>query len=103
MSETLNFESACEVGDVAALTRLIEGRDKSPEANEQWHEELHDGLFAAAWHGHRAVVALLLSHGATLHESAFIASLRHVAVFEEFLAHGFDINSTEFRGEPALR
>jgi hypothetical protein len=103
MPETLNFQAACKIGDVAVVARLIEERDKSPQAPEQWEQDLRDGLVKAARNNHHAVVAILLSHGAELSESAFIASTSRVAVFEEFLDHGFDINSTEFRGEPALR
>jgi hypothetical protein len=84
MPEMVDFESACETGDLATVARLIEEREKSSQANEHWQEDLRDGLFHAAWDGHRAIVALLLSHGDELHQSAFIASLRHVAVFEEF-------------------
>ena len=109
MPETLSLTSACQSGDIATAARLIEehaSHDKSPQTEEElerWQQELQSGLFYAARYGHPEIVTLLLSHGVELHESAFIGSLSHVSVFKVFVDHGFDMNSTEFMGEPPIR
>ncbi|KAB5583581.1 ankyrin repeat-containing domain protein [Coniochaeta sp. 2T2.1] len=107
-SEPISFHPALEppeADDQATERNSSEERAPSPDTVHlrKWREDLRHSLFRAAWDGDAATVASLLSCGVELHQNSFIGSLRHLAVFEELVNHGFDMNSTEFRGEPALR
>ncbi|KAK7732807.1 hypothetical protein SLS57_000750 [Botryosphaeria dothidea] len=65
--------------------------------------ELANALSSAARAGHSEVLGLLLSHGIPINEQAFLGACtaEEPAVFEQFIDHGWDINSTEF-GHTAL-
>ena len=67
-------------------------------------QELNDALYQATWKGHVTIAALLMSNGAHITKQTFLAAIRNedFPIFQEFLNHGWDINSTEF-GDPALR
>lgn len=66
--------------------------------------ELANALSSAARAGHSEVLGLILSHGIPINEQAFLGACtaEEPAVFEQFIDHGWDINSTEF-GHTALR
>lgn len=90
--------AACSEGTVDQVKAVL---DASPASSQ---DELDAALEHATWRGDVEIVGLLLSRGARLKEISFIGATRtrNPALFEEFLKHGWDINSTEF-GSPALR
>lgn len=66
--------------------------------------EVDEALADAVDEGFIDAVELLLSHGANITEPAFLGATSRPdnRVFQAFLNHGWDINSTEY-GETALR
>jgi hypothetical protein len=89
---------ACSNGDLQKVQDLLDSDWKPSQ------EELDTALYNATWKGFVAITALLLSSGACITDMAFIGATHNEdpAIFQEFLNHGWDINSTEF-GDPALR
>ena len=94
--ELLN--TACSDGDVEKVQELLTGDWKPSQA------ELNDALYKATLKGHATIAAFLLSNGAHITQQTFLAATRNkdLPIFQEFLNHGWNINSTEFGG-PALR
>lgn len=98
MAAESDFIAACETGDVEAVARILE---KGAVSDDQ----LQNGLSSAAWRGHPAVADILLSKGAKVDRSSFLGSTNRgdPTIFEVFVKHGFDINSTEFEAGTPLR
>lgn len=96
------FKSSCRDGNLQEVSAWL------AEHQHAWPPELEkvkaEGLSGAVWASRRSVVAYLLSNGAKLNESAFVGCVSHKdrEIFQEFLDHGFKINSTEF-DDPAIR
>ena len=93
-----DLEAICAKGDLDQLQELFSSKPKPSQ------DELDKALSVATWAGHAKVVGLLLSQRARITYSAFYGatSRENTAIFQEFLDHGWDINSTEFE-DPALR
>jgi hypothetical protein len=95
-AELLN--TPCSNGDVDKVQELLNSDWKLSQA------ELNDALYKATLKGHATIAALLLSNGARITKITILAAARNedLLIFQEFLNHGWEINSTEFGG-PALR
>lgn len=74
------------------------------KTRDRWQDQLQPSLFVSVSHCYYHIVDLLLSYGAKMDASTFraVAHKEDARIFDEFLKHGFDINSTEFE-EPILR
>ena len=98
MAAESDFITACETGDIEAVTRILEKEVVSDD-------QLQKGLSRAAWRGRPAVANILLSKGAIVDRMSFLGSVSRgdVAMFELFVKYGFDINTTEFEDGTALR
>lgn len=96
-SKILN--TACSNGDLDKIQELLSSDWKPSQY------ELDKALQKATWGGHATITGLLLSNGARITDQAFMGACHNedLPIFQEFLNHGWDINSTEFEGEPALR
>lgn len=100
MAAQSDFITACETGDVEAVTRILEKEVVSDDL-----DQLQKGLSRAAWRSHPAVANILLSKGAKVDRTSFVGSTNRgdPTMFELFVKYGFDINSTEFGEGTALR
>ncbi|EGZ69771.1 ankyrin, partial [Neurospora tetrasperma FGSC 2509] len=98
MAAESDFITACETGNVEAVTKILENEVVSDD-------QLQKGLSKAAWGSHPAVADILLSKGANVDRSSFVgsASRGYSTMFELFVKYGFDINTTEFEDGTALR
>ena len=97
--ERKELKSACRNGDVDQVQRLLENKRRKLRKDDR-----DEALGEATWHGHAAVIALLLGKGARLNQLSFHGAVeqKKPEVFQELLKHGWDINSTKFQ-DPALR
>jgi ankyrin repeat protein len=74
------------------------------QPRDLWESQLEDSLSRAICRRDPEIVRLLLSSGAKLNISSFshLSRMADIRLLEIFLAHGWDINSTEF-GNPFIR
>ncbi|RDL30125.1 uncharacterized protein BP5553_10403 [Venustampulla echinocandica] len=93
-----SLKGACSGGNPNLIKEHL---DSNPNTSQN---ELDQALSCAAEAGHGDAVDLLLSHGAHITKNAFYAAAlsKSTAVFQQFVNHGWDINSTEFEN-PGLR
>lgn len=97
-----DLSTLCSNGDLDQLQELFSSLFSSQPKPSQ--DELDTALGNATRAGHAKVTGLLLSQGARITRQAFRDAVysRDTTIFQEFLDHGWDINSAEF-GDPALR
>ena len=97
--EREKLKKACRDGDVEQVQTLLE--NKSRKLRKECRDE---ALVEATRQGHIPIIALLLGKGARMNELSFSAMVeqKKPEIFQEFLKHGWDINSTRFQ-DPALR
>lgn len=99
------FQSACRSGDLDTVKTLLEQHGSPSLSGQDWEHELQRGLNEAASEGHQSIVAYLLSNGARVNPATLIFCIKkgNISIFEEFLKHGYDINSLDQYGNTALR
>lgn len=97
--EPKDLRKAIEKGQDNEVKTILDSNDTN--FSEQ---ELTNALYPAAREAKAQIVAQLLSHGARISEMAFLGACmsQAPAVFQQFINHGWDINSAKF-GDPALR
>lgn len=93
-----NLGQVCSEGD---LTQIKEILDCNPNTSQA---ELDKALSCAAEAGHDVAAGLLLSRGAHLTRGAIYGAVgnHNTAMFQQFLDHGWDINSRVFRSPTLL-
>lgn len=95
----MSLRAACARGDLDEVETILKG------PRDTWESELNDSVTQAISDSTQSILTLLLSKGAKLNSGGFFIALnkKNIETFQTLLDHGFDVNTREFMGEPALR
>ncbi len=101
------LELASSKGDLASVLSTLQSSVSDPSLPGPSNRELESALDLAVLYGHVEIVRLLLDHGVPITRPTALFATREdhpnaLAIFEAFVAHGWDVNSILDERDPEV-